>query len=183
MRNRTKTILNNFETRETLRKEIGAPDQRIIEIKVGEGSIGNDGDIAAIIRTLQDAGLAVERGDPNGVAAMFHEDDKTVLFDYLAPGLTTVADIRRNVANMASNAIGEVSCRYPKVTVRILSDDLAYSMAYSEINVVTAAGRIDNHTSVTNIWRRIDGRWLAIHEHSSVPVNPVTGKADLKQPI
>lgn len=183
MSSRTKKIVNNLENRESFRKELGAPDQRIIEIKVGEDSIGNDEDIAAIIQTLQDAGFAVERGDPSGVAAMFHEDNKTVLFDYLAPGLTTVADIRRNVGNLASNAIGEVRCRYPKVTVRILSDDLAYSMAYSEIAAVTGAGRIDNHTSVTNIWRRIDGRWLAIHEHSSVPVNPVTGKADLKQPI
>ena len=32
----------------------------------------------------------------------------------------------------------------------------------------------------TDIWRSIDGRWAVIHEHASMPVDPVTGQADLQ---
>jgi len=183
MKNFTQRTVNDEGSSLTFRDTQSEPDQWAIKVVVGEGSIGDVRDIEAITETLRSAAQAVERGDSDGVAAMFYEDEGTVLFDYLEPGLSTIADIRRNVSMIAKNATGEVICRYPKITVRILSDDLAYSMAYSKIVVATADGRTDNHTRVTNIWRRINGRWLAIHEHSSVPVNPVTGQADLKQSI
>ncbi len=32
---------------------------------------------------------------------------------------------------------------------------------------------------VTDVYRKINGKWLIIHEHVSVPVDPATGKADL----
>lgn len=32
---------------------------------------------------------------------------------------------------------------------------------------------------VTDVYRKIDGRWLIVQEHVSVPVDVVTGKADL----
>jgi len=32
---------------------------------------------------------------------------------------------------------------------------------------------------VTDIYRKINGKWLIIHEHISVPVDLTTNKADL----
>ncbi len=32
---------------------------------------------------------------------------------------------------------------------------------------------------VTDVWRKINGKWLIIHEHTSLPVDYATGKADL----
>ncbi len=31
---------------------------------------------------------------------------------------------------------------------------------------------------VTDVWRKINGKWLIVHEHVSFPVDAVTGKAD-----
>jgi ketosteroid isomerase-like protein len=31
----------------------------------------------------------------------------------------------------------------------------------------------------TDIWRKIDQRWVVIHEHASMPVDPTTARADL----
>ena len=31
---------------------------------------------------------------------------------------------------------------------------------------------------VTDVWRKTNGKWLIIHEHTSFPVDYATGKAD-----
>ena len=36
---------------------------------------------------------------------------------------------------------------------------------------------VDLWTRVTNCFRRIDGEWLMIHDHVSVPIDLATGKA------
>ena len=153
-------------------------------IVIGENSVGDARDVEAIIETLRDAGRAVERGDPDGVAAMFGPGDEATIFDFLAPGICGVEDIRRNVAGIAQTAVGEVVCTYPKVTVRMLAPDIAYSLSYTEIDINSKDGsRVHVHAAVTDIWRRIDDRWLCIHEHSSLPVDVATAKAELLQPI
>jgi uncharacterized protein (TIGR02246 family) len=153
-------------------------------ITIGENSTGDMRDVETITRTLRDAGRAVERRDPDGVADMFAPGDDTTIFDFLAPGVTTVEDIRRNVADMAETAVGEIVCTYPKVTVRMLSPDIGYSLSYTEIDITTEDGtRTHVHAAVTDIWQRIDGRWLCVHEHSSLPVDVASAKAQLLQPI
>ena len=96
---------------------------------------------------------------------------------------TSVEEVRRNAAGIAANGVGDLVCRYPKVTVRVLSRAAAYSLAYSYIDVTTSAGRMQVHTSVTNIWCRVDGEWACVHEHSSLPVDITSGKAKLTQSI
>ncbi|HZF40664.1 MAG TPA: nuclear transport factor 2 family protein [Blastocatellia bacterium] len=32
---------------------------------------------------------------------------------------------------------------------------------------------------ITNVYRKINGKWLIVHEHSSCPVDLTTGQADL----
>ncbi len=153
-------------------------------ITIGEDSLGNLQDIEAIVSTLRAAGRAVERRDPDGVVAMFAPDDATTIFDFLAPGVATVDEIRQNTAGIAETAVGDVVCTYPKVTVRMLSPDIAYSLSYTEIDMTTKDGaRTHVHAAVTDIWQRTDGKWFCIHEHSSLPVNVSTGKAELLQPI
>jgi ketosteroid isomerase-like protein len=34
----------------------------------------------------------------------------------------------------------------------------------------------------TDIWRKIDGRWLIVHQHASFPVDVTTGKAVMSSP-
>ncbi len=41
-------------------------------------------------------------------------------------------------------------------------------------------GRFDATLRVTDVFRKIDGKWLIVQEHLSAPVDPFTGKADLK---
>lgn len=153
-------------------------------MEIGEGSIGDPQDIADIIETLRRAGRGTEQGDADAVVGMFDKDPDVVLFDFLAPGVTTVDEVKKNVERLSENADGPIINQYPKVTVQMLSDDIAYSMAYGHVAVKSKDGsEIDVNMRVTDIWRKTDGKWLAIHEHSSLSADLSTGKAVMKQPI
>lgn len=153
-------------------------------ITIGQDSTGDARDVEAITKTLRDAGRAVENRDPDGVAAMFAPGEATTIFDFLAPGVTTVGEIHKNAAGIAETAVGDVVCAYPKVTVRMLTPDVAYSLSYTVIDITTKDGeRTHVHAAVTDIWQRTDGKWLCVHEHSSLPVDVASAKAELLQPI
>lgn len=51
----------------------------------------------------------------------------------------------------------------------------AYGFMHS-IGVTTEGEQVDIWMRATNIFRKIDGRWLIIHEHMSLPGNFTTGK-------
>lgn len=151
-------------------------------LRVGEGSTGDPAEVAAIIEVIRKAALAVVHGDPDGVADMFAQDESVTSFDFMQPGLTTVADIRNNVENIARTAAGPVVMRYPLVTVHVVSPDFAWSLAYGELDLTNLDGtKTDLRMSVTDIWRKLDGRWRAVHEHTSLPADMANGSVILKQ--
>jgi ketosteroid isomerase-like protein len=43
---------------------------------------------------------------------------------------------------------------------------------------VTAAGTLAYAHTITDVFRKINGKWIIVHEHASWPVDPATGKAD-----
>ena len=60
------------------------------------------------------------------------------------------------------------------------SDDLAYSFGLCHVNATkTAGGKLEMWWRETTCYRKIDSKWLIIHEHSSVPFDPKSGKASL----
>ena len=150
--------------------------------EVGEGSTGDPQDVEAIVDTLHRAAEAVGK-EVDGVVHMFHQVPSTALFDYLAPGITTLEELRATAAGLIGNAT-ILDFSYPKITVRILSDDTAYSMAYSQLTMAGDGGSTTRTTArVTEVWQKVDGHWKAVHEHSSLPVDVSTGIATMDQPI
>lgn len=129
--------------------------------EVGNGSTGEQSDIDAIIQVLREAGTHVGK-DVEGVVGMFQPADSTILFDYLAPGVTTLDDLRETVESIL--ALGStVTCEYPKITVHVLTDQFAYSVAYCRV-VSTGEDESTRQvtSSVTDIWQKFDGSWRAI---------------------
>jgi len=52
------------------------------------------------------------------------------------------------------------------------SGDLGYAFSIQTWKFKKASGEVVTSVQrVTNIYRRIDGQWLCIHEHASIPVN------------
>jgi uncharacterized protein (TIGR02246 family) len=59
-------------------------------------------------------------------------------------------------------------------------EDIAFSHSLNHVNATTTTGKkIDMWWRATVCYRKIDGKWKIIHEHSSVPFDPGTGKASL----
>lgn len=156
----------------------GNPDT----FRVDARSTGDPLAIAAIVATMQRAAAAVVRGDAAGVASMFADEEAVTSFDFMQPGITSVADIRANVEDIAREAVGAVVMHYPHITVHVVSADFAWSLAYGEFAMNDRDGRrTDLSMSVTDVWRKIGGRWRAVHEHTSLPIDMKTGSAIMKQ--
>lgn len=61
-----------------------------------------------------------------------------------------------------------------------MSGDLGYILAFEHLTGTSkSSGKVDVWLRITTIVRKIDGRWLDIHDHASVPADFATGKAAL----
>ena len=136
--------------------------------------------IAAIKATMHAAARAVERGDVDGVLAMFHDDADVVIMDYMSPYRIDLAHLRENFTALCANTVGSPSCDYVEIHVTRLAPDAAFSWAVMRYVAQLRVGeKIDLHARVTDVWSRIDGKWRAVHEHGSFPVDPQTGQPDM----
>jgi len=60
-------------------------------------------------------------------------------------------------------------------------EDVAFSHSLNRVIATTPDGKkIDRYWRTTVCYRKIQGQWLITHEHSSVPFDPVSGKAALE---
>ena len=65
-----------------------------------------------------------------------------------------------------------------------MSPEWAYSTAIVALAWKMKDGRaVDVLDRTTDIWRKIKGKWMIVHEHNSVPVDMVTGVAVAKAPL
>jgi len=59
-------------------------------------------------------------------------------------------------------------------------DSLAYGHSIQRVAGTNKQGKkLDLTVRVTDVYKKINGNWLVIHEHVSVPVDLETGKPDL----
>lgn len=124
--------------------------------RIGQGSTGDPAAVEEITATLQAAGAGVGT-DVEAVVSMFLDDPSTLLVDYLAPGVSTVEELRATAASFDDAA--DVVCENRAVTVHVLAADLALSIAANHAEATMPDGsKLDNDTRVTDVWRRVDGR-------------------------
>ena len=59
-------------------------------------------------------------------------------------------------------------------------DDVAFAYGLSHVSATKAdGGSLDMWWRATLCFRRIEGEWMAVHEHNSVPFNMENGQASL----
>ena len=59
-------------------------------------------------------------------------------------------------------------------------DDVAFCHSLNHVNGTTKQGqKIDMWWRATVCFRKVDGKWVVAHEHSSVPFDMQSGKASL----
>ena len=123
---------------------------------------------------------AVNAKDINGIMAYYTPDDSLLVFDALIP--------RQYVGAAAFRKDWEgFLATYPGALHAEVSDwksetdgNLAYGRGIFKTSGPDKDGKpLDLTFRVTDVFKKINGKWLVIHEHVSWPVDLATGKADM----
>jgi len=119
---------------------------------------------------------AVAAKDPRSLAARQHPD--IVLFNVLPPlrsqGNAAVEETTRNWFDAYASDIA-----YEVHDLKVAADgDVGFcSFLYHITGTLKAGTDVDMWVRATLGCQWIDGRWLIVHDHESVPFDPATGQA------
>jgi uncharacterized protein (TIGR02246 family) len=137
-------------------------------------------DEAAIKALNRHLAASLKAGDIDAVMAAYEPDDSLVVFDAVPPLQYVGAEAcRKNWENTLAFFSGPVD--YDMSDLYIETDgSLGFSRRIDQIVLTDKDGqKLSLTLRVTNVYRKINGKWLIAHEHASVPVDLITGKGDL----
>ncbi len=141
-----------------------------------ERATGSAKDVEDIERLVQDWSRAVEAKDPERIVANYGPD--TVLFDAIPPARTVGArDIGRIWAECMPYFPDKFRSEHKDLTIHV-DGDLAVIHALHHF-ATEDPGHPAGATwlRVTVCFRRVSGGWRVVHEHVSIPFDPMTIKA------
>ena len=142
-------------------------------------SSNRSNDAAEIDASLQRLVAAVNAKDINGIMAYYSADESLLVFDALPP--------RQYVGATAYRKDWEgFLAAYPTGVHAEASDwkvetegNLAYGHGIFRTTGQDKDGKpLDLTVRVTDVYKKINGKWLVVHEHVSWPVDLATGQAD-----
>jgi ketosteroid isomerase-like protein len=118
--------------------------------------------------------------DVNSIMKAYVPDNRLVVFDVVPPRQYVGAEAyRKDWEGFLSGLKGPV--KFDITDLYVLTDGpLGYSHSIQHVQGTDAKDQpIDLTVRVTDVYRKIKGSWLIVHEHVSVPVDLNTGKPDL----
>jgi ketosteroid isomerase-like protein len=131
-------------------------------------------DIAALEKRVA-AGIEAKNAD--AVMANYIPGDSLVVFDLVPPRQYTGADAyKKDWAGVFAGCAD--SPKFDISDLDIAADrKLAYSHSIQHFTCTDAKGNMTMRA--TDVYRKVNGKWLIVHEHYSAPIDLATGKADL----
>jgi len=131
------------------------------------------------IRALLDERVkAVRVKDINGAVAGSAPD--ILSFDVVNPLQYAGSNaLKKRVENWFSSFEGPIGYEIFDLTITA-GNDVAFSHSFNRVIGTTTDGKkIEMYWRATVCYRKIDGKWMVMHEHNSVPFDPENGKASL----
>jgi uncharacterized protein (TIGR02246 family) len=136
----------------------------------------------AEIRTLEQRfAAAFKAKDVNAIMASYVPDESLFVFDVIPPRQYVGAKAyRKDWEDFFASFPGPVET-FEINDLKVMTDgNLAFSHSIQRAVVTDKDGKKADITfRLTDVYRKINGKWLIVHEHVSVPVDLATGKADL----
>ena len=153
-------------------------DQTMETINTKAPTLSNSIDDVAAIRALEDRfAAAVGTGNVDGIMKSYIPDQTLHVFDVVLRKEYYGADAYRAAwMDFFTHYKGN-----PKMIVSDLEITADNNIAFSH-SLMTTKGTdiqgnpVDRTVRVSAGYRKINGKWLIVHEHISVPVNFMTGK-------
>ncbi len=134
-------------------------------------------DIAALEKRVA---AGIEAKDADAVMANYIPGDSLVVFDLIPPRQYTGNEAyKKDWAGVFAGCADS-----PKLELSdldITSDGkLAFSHSIQQFSCTDAKGNTMQMTMrATDAYRKVNGKWVIVHEHLSAPIDLATGKADL----
>jgi ketosteroid isomerase-like protein len=143
------------------------------------GSGAKRSESAAEIRALIEARAeAVRAKDVHG--AMSYHAPEAVLFDIINP-LRYIGSSagKKRAEEWFSSLKGPLDYEIRELSVTA-GDDVAFSYGLNHVKGTKAdGGELDMWWRATVCYKKIEGKWVIVHEHSSAPFDVTSGKASL----
>lgn len=135
-------------------------------------------DETEIRRAFEDWFRKAAARDLDGVMARIADD--VVSYEHDAPLVYRGAPAVREVCRQGFEAMaGDFSWDIPDLQVMV-SGDLAVTWGLNRMQAeVPGRERFESWSRGTRVFRKIDGRWMLIHQHVSYPYDPATGEAKI----
>jgi ketosteroid isomerase-like protein len=123
---------------------------------------------------------AIQAKDIDAMMANYVPGDSLVVFDLVPPRqYVGWESYKKNWQGLLTSCADS-----PKMDISDLaietSGNLAFSRSIQHLVCTQPNGKkFDVTLRATDCYRKLKGKWLIVHEHYSVPVDPDSGKADL----
>jgi ketosteroid isomerase-like protein len=155
-----------------------APDPKALEAKAAEAAAKDVADIKALEGRFIKALLTK---DVNAIMAFYVPDASLFVFDVTPPRqYVGAAAYRKDWDDLLSLFPGPITATISDLDVTTGAGDLAWSHSIQTLGGKMKGGKkMDLTVRLTDGYKRVNGQWLIALEHVSVPVDVVTGKADL----
>jgi len=155
-----------------------APDPKALEAKAAEAAAKDVADIKALEDRFLKALLAK---DVNAIMASYVPDASLFVFDVTPPRqYVGAAAYRKDWEDLLSLFPGPITATISDVDVTAGGGDLAWGHSIQTLGGAMKGGKkLDLTVRITDGYKRVNGQWLIALEHVSVPVDVLTGKADL----
>jgi len=138
------------------------------------------GDEAGIRALEARFAAAVSAKDVNAVMKVYLPDESLVVFDVVPPRQYVGAKAyRKDWTDFLGSFNGPLKFEISDLSV-MADGTMGFSHSIQHVTGTDTKGQpVDLTVRVTDVYRKIKGNWLVVHEHVSVPVDLDTGKPDL----
>ncbi len=138
-------------------------------------------DAQSDIRALENSFIAAFKAkDLDAIMKVYVPDQSLFVFDVVPPRqYVGAAAYRKDWQEFLDGFNGPITVELSDLAV-VSDHTLAYGHSIQRVAGTDKKGnKIDLTVRVTDVYKKIKGHWLIIHEHVSVPVDLDTGKPDL----
>jgi uncharacterized protein (TIGR02246 family) len=135
---------------------------------------------AEIRKVLDQWAKAFHARDLNGIMSIYEPGDALVSYDIVPPlQYSGYEAYKKDYQEFLDQFQGPVDIEYRDLKIAA-GDTVAFSRGLERMTGTLKNGqKFDTWVRFTECYRKTNGRWLAIHDHISVPVDLDTGKAVL----
>ncbi|THD70881.1 MAG: DUF4440 domain-containing protein [Bradyrhizobium sp.] len=135
----------------------------------------------ASIRALEDRFVAaVNAKDVSAIMKVYVPDESLLVFDVVPPRQYVGAKAyTKDWTDLLGTINGPLKFEISDVSVAV-SGTMGFGHSIQHLTGTDTKGQpMDLTVRVTDVYRKIKGNWLIVHEHVSVPVDFNTGKPDM----